>query len=120
MMYSSETWATKKKDEKRLDVVEMRMLRWQCGVTLRDKVRNEHLRGSLKITSISNKIKENRLRWYGHVKRRDENHPTRKILEFEPTGRRALGRPRTRWKDSVKRAMEEVGLTEFDTQDRRQ
>ena len=58
MLYSAETWATRKKDERRLDVVEMRMLRWQCGLTLKDRVRSEHIRGSLKMTAISNKIKE--------------------------------------------------------------
>ena len=33
MLYSSETWATRKKDEDRIDVNEMRMLRWECGLT---------------------------------------------------------------------------------------
>ena len=37
MMYGAEMWAIKKTQEKKLDVAEMRMLRWMCGVTRRDK-----------------------------------------------------------------------------------
>ena len=102
-----------------MEVTEMRMLRWSCGLILKDRVRNEYIRGSLKVTPISNKIKENRLRWYGHLKRREPQHPTRSILELQIPGRRARGRPKMRWKDSVKKTMEEVALTEEDTQDRR-
>ena len=31
MMYGAETWAVKKAQEKKLDVAEMRMLRWMIG-----------------------------------------------------------------------------------------
>ena len=31
MMYGAETWAPKKAQEKKLDVAEMRMLRWMSG-----------------------------------------------------------------------------------------
>jgi hypothetical protein len=37
-----------KKDERKLHVAEMRMLRWMCGGTRMDKLRNEYIRGSLK------------------------------------------------------------------------
>ena len=33
MLYGAETWATTKRQEKRIEVTEMRMLRWMCGVT---------------------------------------------------------------------------------------
>ena len=41
MMYSSETWALRKKDENTLDTAEMKMLRWSTGVTKMDKIKNE-------------------------------------------------------------------------------
>ena len=40
MLYGAETWATTKIQEKRVGVTEMRMLRWMCGVTRKDKIRN--------------------------------------------------------------------------------
>ena len=46
MLYGAETWATTKRQESRIEVNEMRMLRWMCGVTRKDKIRNEHIRGT--------------------------------------------------------------------------
>ena len=38
LVYSAETWAMKKAREKKLDVAEMRMLRWMSGVTKLEKI----------------------------------------------------------------------------------
>ena len=44
MMYgAAETWAMKKAQEKKVDVAEMRMLRWMSGVTQMDRIRNERI-----------------------------------------------------------------------------
>ena len=58
----AETWATAKTLEMRLDVNEMRMLRW---------IRNEHVRGSAKVAPATKKITEKMLKWYGYAKRRE-------------------------------------------------
>ena len=65
-MYRAETWAVKKAQEKKLDVAEMRMLRWMSGVTKLDRIRNEITRGTTKVGEISKKVQESRLTWYGH------------------------------------------------------
>ncbi|KAL9256755.1 Pyridoxal kinase-like protein [Drosera capensis] len=44
-------------------VVEMRMLRWMCGVSLRDIVSNGRIRGRLGVAAIEDKMREARLRW---------------------------------------------------------
>ena len=49
LMYGAETWVLKKAQEKKLEVAEMRMLRWMCGVTKLDKIRNERIRGTTKV-----------------------------------------------------------------------
>ena len=46
----------------------MGMLRWIHGVSLKDKV----IRKTLGVTCITDKIREARLRWYGHVMRRED------------------------------------------------
>ena len=45
----------------------MRMLRWMSGNTRRDNVRNENVRTKIGVASIKEKMRENRLRWIGHV-----------------------------------------------------
>ena len=69
ILYGAETWATTKRQESRIEVNEMRMLRWMCGVTRKYKIRNEHIRGTTKVVQASRKITERRLKWYGHVMR---------------------------------------------------
>ena len=45
-------------------------------------------------------IKSRRLRWAGHVARKEEGRSAFKILTGKPTGKRPLGRPRRRWEDN--------------------
>ena len=44
MLYGAKTWQIKRAEENKLEVPEMRMLRWMLGVTRRDKVRNSLIR----------------------------------------------------------------------------
>lgn len=118
LLYGSETWSLRKDQEKRIDVNEMRMLRFSCGVTKKDRVENRYIRGSIKVTEASKKLKENKLRWYGHIKRRDENELVRKMLDMDVQGRRRRGRPKKRWMDGVREEMRERGIEDHMTQDR--
>jgi len=79
----------------------MKMLRWMCGVTRLDKIRNERIRGTTKVVEVSKKVQERRLQWYGHVKRRDDQYIGNRVLGMEVDGRRKRGRPKRRWKDCV-------------------
>ena len=46
----------------KMSVVEKHMLRWMCGNTRRDKVRNEDISTKMGVTPIEEKMRENRLR----------------------------------------------------------
>ena len=80
----------------------MRMLRWMCGVTKLDKIRNERIRGTTKVGEITKKVQERRLKWYGHVMRREEHYVGRRAMVMKVQGRRKRGRPKRRWLDKVK------------------
>ena len=108
LLYGAETWATTRGQEARL----VRMLRWMCGVTRRDKIRNEHIRGTTRVVQASKKITEKRLKWYGHVRRMKEEHIVRRMLDVDIPGKRRRGRPSLRWKDACKRDMTQAGLKE--------
>ena len=67
MVYGAETWAVQKIQAKKLDVAEMRMLSWISRVTKLDRIRKERIRGTTKVGEISKKLRQSRLKWYGHV-----------------------------------------------------
>ena len=99
----------KKAHEKKMEVAEMKMLRWTCGVTRLDKIRNEKIRGTTKVGEISKKVQERRLRWYGHVMRRDVEYVGKRAMGIEVQESRR-GRPKKRWADCVKDDLREKGL----------
>ena len=74
--------------EKKLDVAEMRMLRWMSGVTRLDRIRNERIRGTTKVGEISKKVQESRLTWYGHVLRREDEYVGKRVMAMEVPGKR--------------------------------
>jgi len=94
------------------------MLRFALGVTRKDKIRNEHIRGTAKVKRLGGKLREARLCWYGHVKRRDAQHVCQRVLRMRLPGKRRRGRPKRRYMDEVKEDMEEVGAVEEDAEDR--
>ena len=68
MVYASETWAVRVEEEQRMERNENVMLRWMCGVTLRDKVPKVELRRRLKIEGVVEVMRRGRLRWFGRIK----------------------------------------------------
>ena len=42
----AEAWATTKRREQLIEVNEVKMLLWMCGVTLKDNIRTENVRGT--------------------------------------------------------------------------
>ena len=119
MVYGLETVAVTKKQVKEMEVAEMKMLRFAMGVTRKDKIRNEHIRSTVKVEQLGMKMREVRLRWYGHVMRRDQEYVGRKMMEMELPGKRRRGRPKRRFLDVVKEDMKEVGVKEMDIEDRK-
>ena len=55
--------------------------------------------------SMKEFLREKRLRWFGHVQRRDKDDATRKILQMTVDGNRNRGGPTLRWRNLVKEDM---------------
>ncbi|KAK6735530.1 hypothetical protein RB195_018629 [Necator americanus] len=84
--------------------MEMRMLRWTIGVTLKDEVLNDTERSIFGVVQITEKITEARLRWFGHVLQREENSVAKTALKLGVSGVRSRGRPGIRWLDRMRDA----------------
>ena len=52
LLFRTETWTANNVQEKKLDVAEMRMLRWMCDVTKMDRIRNERIREKTKVGDV--------------------------------------------------------------------
>ena len=120
LLYGAECWPVKNSHTQRMKVAEMRMLRWMCGLTRGDRVRNETIREKVGVTSVECKMREARLRWFGHVKRRGMDAPVRRCERLALDGfRRGRGRPKKYWGEVIRRDMEQLQLTEDMTLDRK-
>ena len=116
MMYGAETWAVTKAQEKKLDLAEMSMLRWISGVTKPERIRNERIRRTTKVGEISKKVRESRLKWYGHVLRRKDEYVGKRVMAMEVSGKRRRGRRKRRWLYSIRNELLERELSREDAQ----
>lgn len=67
-----------------------------------DRIRNQYIRGSFKVAQIADKVVEKRLRWYGHVQRRPEDHMVKLALQI-PKTKRKRGRLPATWLTTVQK-----------------
>ncbi|KAK3538588.1 hypothetical protein QTP86_006676 [Hemibagrus guttatus] len=71
MLYGLETVSLRKRQESELEVAELKILRFSLGVTRLDRIRNVYIRGTAHVGRLRDKVREARLRWFGHVQRRE-------------------------------------------------
>ena len=109
MVYGLETVEVTKKQVEEIKVAEIKMLRFAMGVTKKDKIRNEYIRGTVKVERLGMKMSEGQLKWYGHVMRREQEYVRRRVMKIELPGKRKRGRPKRRFLDVVKEDLREVG-----------
>ncbi|KAG5606935.1 hypothetical protein H5410_028427 [Solanum commersonii] len=79
LLYGVECWPVKNAHVQKMHVAEMRMLRWMCGHTRSDKIRNEVIGEKVGVASVVDKLREARLRWFGHVKRSAQTPGKRRV-----------------------------------------
>jgi len=119
MLHGSETWPVRKENEVALQWAEMRkMVRWVCNVKVKDKVPSKELRERLGIHYIILVLQQNRLRWYGHVLRKEDTDWGKKCMEHEVEGSRPRGRPKRTWKEVVQKDCQASNLNREDAMDR--
>ncbi|VFQ79148.1 unnamed protein product [Cuscuta campestris] len=113
MLYGAECWAVKKTHVRRLHAAEMRMLRWMCGKTRLDRISNEVIRRQVGMALVEDKLREARLRWFGHVRQRDADAPIRRCERITVIGgSRGRGKPRKNWKEVIRQDLGLLDLTE--------
>ncbi|KAL6579835.1 hypothetical protein OROMI_007859 [Orobanche minor] len=113
LLYGTECWAVKQCHVQKMNVAEMRMLRWMCGHTKKDRLRNEVIREKVRVASIEDKMMENRLRWFGHVRRRPVDAPVRRLESWGTSNIvKGRGRPKKTWIKLIENDMRFLGIGE--------
>ncbi|KAL6570399.1 hypothetical protein OROMI_014913 [Orobanche minor] len=113
LLYGTECWAVKQCHVQKMNVAEMRMLRWMCGHTKKDRLRNEVIREKVRVASIEDKMMENRLRWFGHVRRRPVDAPVRRLESWGTSNIvKGRGRPKKTWIKLIENDMRFLGIRE--------
>jgi len=64
ILYGAGCWPIKKAQVQRLMVAKMRMIKWMCGYTRMDRIRNGAVRDLVKVAPIEDKMRETSLRWF--------------------------------------------------------
>ena len=94
------------------------MVRWMCGVTLKDRKRIEDLLERLCIERIAGVVRRSRLRWFGHVERMSADNWVSACREIEVEGSRGRGRGKKTWQECVVDDMRGLGVEREAAQDR--
>ena len=89
------------------------MIRRICGVRLCDRKRSEELERMIGLQQdIITLVGQSRLRWYGHVMRREKDNGIRRVLDWEVAGTRPKGRSNLTWEAVVRRDMKKNDMEE--------
>jgi len=83
------------------------MVRWMCNVKVKDLclLPSKELREKLRIDDMILILQQNRLRWHGHVLRKEDTDWVMKCMEYEVEGSRPRGRPKRTWTEVVKKRL---------------
>ena len=118
MVYGSETWPLKVEDIPRISRADKMMIRWMCNVSLKDGRSSDELRERLGIPAITEVLRKNRLRWFGHVMRIDAGNPASACRHVVIEGKREQGRPRKTWSQLISNDLRRMKLNPELAQDR--
>ena len=67
LTYGTENWAMKAEILHSLETAEPMMVRWMCGVSLKNRKQSEVLYRLLGVQSVAEVVRCGRLSWFGHV-----------------------------------------------------
>jgi hypothetical protein len=102
------TYALTKRDRKQLNISERKVYRRNLGPVYDNEkenwriLTNKEIYASVKNPTITETVRLNRLRWFGHVQRMEQNRTAERVLYMNLGTTRLRGRPRNRWQDEVR------------------
>ena len=118
ILYGSKAWSLKENEKAILRRTTRAMVRAMvraiCGQKVVDRKMTEEQMDMLGLKETTDWLATaNRVRWYGHVLRRDDNSVLRVALDLQVSRKRKRGQLKT-WKKEVKQETEKIDLKKYD------
>jgi len=107
LTFASQTWTLTKGDRKQMNIFETKVYKRILGPVYDNEkenwriLTNKEIYARVKKPTITETIKLNRLHWFGHVQRMEENRIPKRVLYMNLGTTRLRVRPRNRWQDEV-------------------
>ena len=109
LTYASETGTLTERDREQLNIFERKVYRRILGPVYDNEkenwrtLTNKEIYASIKKPTTIETIRLNRLRWFRHVQRMEENRIPKRVLYMNLGATILRGRPRNRWQDEVRK-----------------
>ena len=104
LLYGAEAWTVYRRQVKKLHAFMMRHLRSIMRITWMDKVTNKEILERTGLPSMEDLLIRKNLRWTGHLMRMSSDRLPKQVLYSQlSSGHRKRGRPRLRFKNTIKR-----------------
>ena len=111
LLYGSETWRTTKSNTHKLQTFINRCLRNIINIRWTDVISNADPWDKTGQSPIEVKIKKRKWGWIGHTLRKSPSNVTKQALDWNPQGKRKVGRPKQTWRRSTDAEVNAIGAT---------
>ena len=118
LLYGSETWPVTTEDVQRMERAERMMVRWMCGVSLKNRISSAELYGRLGIEEVRDVMRRGHLRWFGHLERKSKEDWVSVCRDIDVTGSKSRGRCKKTWGECVRHDLRFLGLRAECAQDK--
>ena len=102
LLYGCEAWKLTVAEAKKLDRFQFTCLRRILRIWWPQRIRNDTISQETGVKKISDEIRRRRWNWIGHVLRKERNDDCIVVMEWQPEGKRKVGRSKPhgeeRWK----------------------
>ena len=111
LLYGCETWTVYSRHSKKLNHFHTTRLRKLLGISWQEKVPDTEVLTRAGLPSIQTILMKTQLRWAGHVARMPDYRIPKKLFFGElQDGKRSLGAPKKRYKDTLKASLKAFGI----------
>ena len=111
LLYGCETWTFYRRHERLMNQFHLRCLRNLLRIRWQDQVPNTEVLNRAGMPSMFTAMHKSQLQWAGHVTRMHDSRIPKQLFYGELCeGKRPVGAPRKRYKDSLKASMKDFGI----------